>query len=61
MRRRLGIGVLVAVFLSAGAVKAFAGGGDYNSNPTYCHGASEADFLWWWFECWLPDPPGTPY
>lgn len=61
MKKKLGIGALVAVCLSAGAVTAFAGSGDYNSDPTYCHGSSPTDFLWWWDQCWLPDPPPQPY
>lgn len=60
--RRLTAGIVVAFCLMVGAVSVvMAGGGEYNSNPTYCHSASLYDPLWWYFECYLPDPPGTPY
>ncbi len=55
---RIGVGVVAALLLSCGMVYA----ADYNSNPTYCHSESHgmSDFLWWYYECWLPDPPGAP-
>ena len=63
MTRRLLHALLVAVFAALiliGTVR-LADAGDYNSNPTYCHSHSDYDLLWWFYECWLPDPPGGPY
>ena len=60
MTRRLLASTVLAAMVAAGAVM-LSGGGDYNGNPTYCHAHGPSDFLWWYYECWLPDPPGGPF
>lgn len=60
-RRRLVIAFSVAVGLGLILHAGTAYADDYNSNPTYCHDNGPLDPLWWWFACYLPDPPGKPY
>lgn len=57
--RRLVAGLVIAATLATApavviVVRAEA---DYNGNPTYCHAHDPTYVLWWWNECWLPDPP----
>ena len=59
MRRRFVAftAALVLAFIAFTAQKAMAG--DYNLNPAYCHSHWIWDPLWYVYECWLPDPPGS--
>lgn len=62
MRKRLIYGFLAALVLAVTARTAVLhASGGYNGNPTYCHAHDSFDFWWWYYECWLPDPPPEPF
>ena len=59
IQRRVVWGVGLASFLAivAGDVVVLRASGDYNDNPPYCRSSTPLDPLWWYYECWKPDPP----
>lgn len=59
--RRLLAATGIALILVIAATTMARAGSEYNSNPTYCHQHGPLDPLWYYYECWLPDPPGDPY
>lgn len=56
---RLGVGALVALGIASATLVIVHAqdGGPYNSNPPFCRSESPANLLWWWYECYYPDPP----
>ena len=60
MKRRLATALAVAfglAFVAFVTTVALSAKSEYNSNPPYCRSHGPLEPLWWYFECWLPDPP----